>query len=53
MISMYKKCGSVEDACRVFNIINQKEVVIWTIMIARYAMHGHGEEALNLFILMQ
>jgi pentatricopeptide repeat protein len=53
LISMYTKCGSVEDACRVFNNINQRDVVLWTVMIAGYAMHGHGEEALNLFILMQ
>eukprot|EP01018_Ginkgo_biloba_P022755 Gb_12759 [translate_table: standard] len=53
LIDMYSKCGSLDDACRVFNNMSQRDVVLWTVMIAGYAMHGHGEKALELFIQMQ
>ncbi|KAL5556860.1 hypothetical protein UlMin_039096 [Ulmus minor] len=49
LIDMYCKCGSVEDARLVFDKINNKDVVVWNSMIVGYAMHGFGEDALQLF----
>lgn len=49
LIDMYCKCGSLEDACKVFDSIENKDVVVWNSMIGGYAMHGHSHKALELF----
>eukprot|EP01018_Ginkgo_biloba_P018986 Gb_02562 [translate_table: standard] len=53
LIDMYAKCGSIEDARQVFDKVSQKNVVLWTAIIAGYAMHGYGEETLALLSEMQ
>ena len=53
LIDMYAKCGSIESAGQVFHSRSQRDVVLWTAMIAAYAIHGHGKEALILFNKMQ
>eukprot|EP01018_Ginkgo_biloba_P003260 Gb_27377 [translate_table: standard] len=53
LVDMYAKCGSVEKARDVFNKMLRRDVVSWNAMIAGYAMHGCGEEALKLFEQMQ
>ncbi|PQQ14627.1 pentatricopeptide repeat-containing protein ELI1 chloroplastic [Prunus yedoensis var. nudiflora] len=49
LIDMYSKCGSLEDARLVFDMINEKDVVAWNSMIVGYAMHGFSRDALQLF----
>ncbi|KAK1270949.1 Pentatricopeptide repeat-containing protein [Acorus gramineus] len=47
---MYAKCGSVEDAVRVFEGMGQRRNVIsWTSVITGLAMHGEGARALGMF----
>lgn len=54
LIDMYAKCGSIERARWVFNGLGQnKDVMAWSAMISGLAMHGHGEECLDLFSQMQ
>lgn len=53
LIRMYSKCGSLGDACSVFNKILERDVVCWNAMLAAYAHSGHGQDALKLFQLMQ
>lgn len=53
LIDMYAKCGSIELAHEVFDKLPQKSVVSWTSIISACATHGHGEEALNLFVKMK
>jgi pentatricopeptide repeat protein len=53
LISMYTKCGSMEDAWQVFQKLPDKNVYSWTAMITGYAQHGRGKEALELFHQMQ
>eukprot|EP01018_Ginkgo_biloba_P015477 Gb_20634 [translate_table: standard] len=53
LITMYAKCGSIEDAVKVFDKMSERNVISWTAMIAGYAQHGCGQEALQLFELMQ
>eukprot|EP01018_Ginkgo_biloba_P024054 Gb_37629 [translate_table: standard] len=53
LVDMYAKCGTVVDACHVFNEMPRRNVVSWTAMIVGYAMHGFGKEALQLFGQMQ
>eukprot|EP00250_Pteridium_aquilinum_P006391 c16330_g1_i3 orf=1017-3035(-) len=48
LVNMYGKCGSVEDARRIFAKLHKRDVVCWNAIIAVYAQHGHGKEALQL-----
>jgi pentatricopeptide repeat protein len=49
LVDMYAKCGSMEDACRVFNKLPSHDVVSWNALLGGYAMHGHGKEVLKNF----
>ncbi|XP_057825115.2 putative pentatricopeptide repeat-containing protein At5g08490 [Cryptomeria japonica] len=53
IIDMYAKCGSLQDACQIFEKTSKLDVVIWTAMISAHAIHGHGEDALSIFHQMQ
>ncbi|KAL2526178.1 putative Pentatricopeptide repeat-containing protein [Abeliophyllum distichum] len=53
MIDMYAKCGKLDDAWTFFRHTQTRNVVLWSVMISSYAMHGKGEEAIELFELMQ
>lgn len=49
LIDMYVKCGCLEEGYRVFNAMKERTVVSWSSMIAGFAMHGHGDKALELY----
>eukprot|EP01018_Ginkgo_biloba_P001596 Gb_35886 [translate_table: standard] len=53
LVDMYAKCGSMQNACCVFDKMPQRDVVSWTTMIAAYAQNGLGEKALKIFRCMQ
>ncbi|KAJ7533360.1 hypothetical protein O6H91_13G045300 [Diphasiastrum complanatum] len=53
LIDMYVKCGSIEDACKVFNAMSRHTVISWNAMIGGYAKCGRGTSALDLFRRMQ
>eukprot|EP01018_Ginkgo_biloba_P002193 Gb_33328 [translate_table: standard] len=53
LIDMYAKCGSIEKARDLFDKMHERTVVSWNVMIAGYAIHGCGKEALKLFEQMQ
>ncbi|KAJ4895737.1 Pentatricopeptide repeat-containing protein [Raphanus sativus] len=54
LIDMYAKCGSLEQARRVFDSMDDnKDVVSWSTLIVGYAQSGFGEEALTLFKAMK
>jgi pentatricopeptide repeat protein len=42
LLDMYAKCGSMEDAWRVFNKMPSQDLVTWTAILVRRTMHGHG-----------
>eukprot|EP00249_Psilotum_nudum_P023602 c28935_g13_i2 orf=32-1021(-) len=50
---MYGKCGSLDDARSAFDKIPERSIASWNAMIATYAQHGYGNDALRLFRLMQ
>lgn len=53
LINMYAKCGNVDLAKDVFDRLPHKSVVSWTSIIAAYASHGHGEDAVRLYSKMR
>ncbi|KAH9320946.1 hypothetical protein KI387_015585, partial [Taxus chinensis] len=54
LISMHGTCGSVEDACQLFDKFTDKQChVLWCAMITVYAKNGLHEEALALYSEMK
>ncbi|OVA13506.1 Pentatricopeptide repeat [Macleaya cordata] len=49
LITMYAKCGSLSNAGRVFEEIEDRNVVCWTAMIAACQQHGCGDQVIELF----
>ncbi|XP_052173168.1 pentatricopeptide repeat-containing protein At2g37320 [Diospyros lotus] len=49
LISMYCKCGDVNEALYVFETMDGKDIVSWNSMIAGYAQHGLALLAIDLF----
>lgn len=49
LVDLYCKCGSLDSAIRVFKSANEKDVVLWSSMIAGYGIHGLGKEAIAAF----
>jgi pentatricopeptide repeat protein len=50
---MDAKCGSMEDAWRVFNKLPMRDVVPWNAMTLAHGKCGQGWKALELFKQMQ
>ncbi|KAK1410930.1 hypothetical protein QVD17_37472 [Tagetes erecta] len=49
LITLYSKCGSLDDAKSEFLEMNDKNEISWNAMITGYSQHGCGEEAIKLF----
>eukprot|EP01018_Ginkgo_biloba_P008646 Gb_28780 [translate_table: standard] len=50
LVDMYAKCGSMYDACKVFDKMPKRNAVSWSVIIAGYAQHGYGDEAFEIFL---
>ncbi|CAK9854889.1 unnamed protein product, partial [Sphagnum jensenii] len=53
LVGMYTKCGSLEDACKVFDRMSSHDVVSWTAMISGHVKHGQAQKALELYHQME
>ncbi|WOG88215.1 hypothetical protein DCAR_0207449 [Daucus carota subsp. sativus] len=53
LIDMYAKCGTIEEARKVFDRMQFRDVVSWTSMISAYGMSGQGCEAVGIFDKMR
>ncbi|CAI9091544.1 OLC1v1026601C1 [Oldenlandia corymbosa var. corymbosa] len=49
VVTMYAKCGNLDDAVKVFELSNDKNSITWSAMVTGYAQTGNGEKALSLF----
>lgn len=49
LIDAYGKCGLMENAVKVFNMMEFKDVVSWNAMVAGYSQSGNFEAAFELF----
>uniref|UniRef100_A0A0D9W9W0 Pentacotripeptide-repeat region of PRORP domain-containing protein n=1 Tax=Leersia perrieri TaxID=77586 RepID=A0A0D9W9W0_9ORYZ len=52
LMDMHLRCGSVEDARRLFAEMGRKDVVSWNALIRGFVERGHDGEALGLFSSM-
>ncbi|CAL9199092.1 pentatricopeptide repeat-containing protein At4g21065 isoform X1 [Musa acuminata AAA Group] len=53
LVSMYAKCGLLEEAFQVFKSLQEQDLQSWTIMIAGFVDHGQWEKAIDLFSQME
>ncbi|GAB2269973.1 hypothetical protein Dimus_004889 [Dionaea muscipula] len=53
LISMYSRCGSIDDCRKAFEQIINPDLIGWTTMIVSYAQNGRGTEALRFYQLMK
>ncbi|KQJ86159.1 pentatricopeptide repeat-containing protein At3g29230 [Brachypodium distachyon] len=54
LIDMFCKCGCINRADYVFDTeIVEKDSVSWNTIIGGFAMHGHGDKALDFFAQMK
>lgn len=49
VISMYSKCGNMEDAVKCFNLMPNHNIVSWNSLISGYLLHRHGDKALAVW----
>ncbi|PKI62874.1 pentatricopeptide repeat-containing protein At2g41080 [Punica granatum] len=53
LISMYSRCGCLEESVKAFSECKKKDVVLWSSIIAAHGFHGKGDRVIELFELMQ
>jgi pentatricopeptide repeat protein len=53
LVHMYAKCGSMDDAQLSFHIMEDRDMITWTVMIGGLAQHDFGGDAYDMFIRMQ
>ncbi|XP_058077088.1 pentatricopeptide repeat-containing protein At1g08070, chloroplastic-like [Magnolia sinica] len=53
LIDMYAKCGDLNCSCHLFWGLPKRDLACWNAMIKGLAIHGQGNEALEIFSLME
>ncbi|XP_027913247.1 pentatricopeptide repeat-containing protein At2g20540-like [Vigna unguiculata] len=53
LLDMYAKCGNLDLAKRLFDLMPERDIVCWNAMISAMALHGDGANALKLFSDME
>ncbi|KAK9270297.1 hypothetical protein L1049_025875 [Liquidambar formosana] len=53
LINMYAKCEKMEAAKRVFDALDERNVVLWNAMLGGYAQNGYASEVMELFSNMR
>lgn len=52
-MSMYYKCGNMEDAFKVFSNMSTHDTVSWNSLVAGYVLHRQGDKALHVWSEME
>ncbi|KAK2997627.1 hypothetical protein RJ639_025205 [Escallonia herrerae] len=54
LLDIYSKSGGLDYAHKIFDGISAryKDIFVWSVIIAGYGMHGHGDTSLTLFSQM-
>uniref|UniRef100_A0A2N9HU38 Pentacotripeptide-repeat region of PRORP domain-containing protein n=1 Tax=Fagus sylvatica TaxID=28930 RepID=A0A2N9HU38_FAGSY len=53
LVSMYARCGAIDDSKRVFVSMDRHDVISWNALLSGCAHHGHGRETVQLFEQMR
>ncbi|KAM7276123.1 hypothetical protein ACFE04_017989 [Oxalis oulophora] len=49
LLTMYMQCGCLEDANKVFNSMQVRDVITWTAVIVGYAKNGKGKDSVKFY----
>ncbi|KAH7438916.1 hypothetical protein KP509_04G036800 [Ceratopteris richardii] len=49
LINMYAQCGSLSEACEVFNDLLTRDITVWSSMMKAYALNHQGYDAVHCF----
>ncbi|OWM73490.1 hypothetical protein CDL15_Pgr026589 [Punica granatum] len=49
LLTMYARCGSLENARKIFLSLSRRDVISWNALITGYGMHGRGHDAISSF----
>ncbi|CAK8561690.1 unnamed protein product [Lathyrus sativus] len=49
LVTLYGKCGSIEDSHRLFSEMSFRDEVTWTAIVSGYAQFGKANETIRLF----
>ncbi|MBA0741710.1 hypothetical protein Gogos_014842 [Gossypium gossypioides] len=49
LISMYSRCGDIDEAERIFAMMKERNVITFNLMISGLAMHGKSIQAIEIF----
>lgn len=49
LVSMYSKCGHLEQSCILFNMMDKRDVVSWNAIVSGHAQNGNLCKAMCLF----
>lgn len=52
-IETYGRCGCLVYARRIFDLMKDKDVVVWSSMVSAYAFHGNADIAMSVFRQME
>ncbi|CAJ1816174.1 unnamed protein product [Sphenostylis stenocarpa] len=52
LVTMYAKCGSLDDADAIFDSMHVRDVITWTALIVGYAQNGKGRHSLRFYDAM-
>ncbi|KAK3229806.1 hypothetical protein Dsin_001687 [Dipteronia sinensis] len=53
LISMYAKCKKMESAKKVFDSVDERNIVLWNAMLGGYSQNGYAHEVMELFSEMK
>ncbi|KAJ7528258.1 hypothetical protein O6H91_16G091900 [Diphasiastrum complanatum] len=53
VLNMYSRCGSLADACEVFDSMKERDLVTWNTMAGAYAQQENASVALEFVELME
>ncbi|KAE8037377.1 hypothetical protein FH972_009966 [Carpinus fangiana] len=49
VVTMYSRCGRIEEAQKVFDMIYEKDLISWNAIMAGYAQNGQGRKVIDIF----
>lgn len=49
IITLYSRCGKIEDAQKLFDSIQEKKLISWNSIIGGYAQNGQGRKVIEVF----
>ncbi|GMY15758.1 pentatricopeptide repeat-containing protein At2g13600-like [Fagus crenata] len=49
VVTMYSRCGRIEEAQKVFDLIHEKNLISWNAIMAGYAQNGQGRKVIEVF----